>query len=162
MIRRTTADDWVRVRELRLEMIRDTPMAFGESLETAFAHSEAQWRIRGDRGAGPRQTSLVAIDSATDRWVGTMGGFLESGRPLLVGVYVSPAFRGRSHGVAAALLEGIERWARSEGDTLALHVHQRNPRARTFYERHGFLATGVTVPYVLDPTNLEIEMVKQL
>ena len=82
--------------------------------------------------------------------------------PLLVGVYVAPGHRGRDAGVADALLDAVERWAAGHGTTLRLHVHEDNPRALAFYERRGFVRTGHTEPYGLDPTRSEIEMVEQL
>ena len=159
-IRRTTADDWREVRALRLEMIRDTPKAYVETLETAQSHDEAEWRMRGARGSAEHGIAIAAID-ASGRWVATMGGFVPdvSTGPLLVGVYVTPSHRGTS--VAADLLATIETWARGQGDFLLLHVHEQNPRAIGFYERSGYERTGVTVPYVLDSSQLELEMVKR-
>lgn len=95
-IRRTTSDDWSAIRDLRLEMIRDTPTAYAESLEDAMGHDEAEWRMRGERGTAEQGIALAAI-TESGRWVGTMGAFVpdaETG-PLLVGVYVAPDFRGR-------------------------------------------------------------------
>ncbi|WP_245862514.1 GNAT family N-acetyltransferase [Sanguibacter antarcticus] len=162
-IRRTTGDDWREVRDLRLEMLRDTPTGYIETLEQALAHGDAEWRMRGERGSAEHQIVLAAI-SGSGRWVGTMRGLVldpEVG-PLLVGVYVAPDVRGAEAGVADALLTGIEAWARTEGDRLTLHVHEDNVRARTFYDRRGFTATGHTVPYTLDPTKNEVEMVRTL
>ena len=161
-IRPTTADDWEQVRDLRLEMLRDTPLAFGETLDSALRNSEQAWRMRGARGTDGRGIAVVAIDEADGRWVGTMGGFVEDGQALLVGVYVSPSHRGRRNGVAEALLEQVEDWARALGTTLRLHVHEANPRARAFYERLGFVATGQVFPYVLDTSARELEMIKRL
>ena len=152
----TTADAWQNVRDLRLEMLEDTPLAFVETLETARTHSEQEWRMRGARG------TLVAVDDATGRWVGSAGVVISGGSPLLVGVYVSPSHRGRELGVLPALVARIEHWARARGETLALHVHQDNPRAIRAYERLGFTATGTTFPYALDATQRELEMVKVL
>ena len=151
IIRPTTADDWQQVRKLRLEALADTPLAFAEHLADALEVDEADWRLRGARGAA------VAIDG--DRWVGTMGGYLSPEGPLLVGVYVTPSHRGTS--VASDLLATIETWARGQGDFLLLHVHELNPRAIAFYERSGYERTGLTVPYVLDESQLEFEMVKR-
>lgn len=156
-IRPTTADDWQQVRELRLEALADTPIAFAEHLADGLAADEANWRARAARGTNPHSAYLAAIDD--DRWVGTMGGFISPEGPLLVGVYVSPSHRSTS--VAVDLLAGIEAWARTEGDALLLHVHEQNPRARAFYARQGYTETGATTPYVLDATALEIEMVKR-
>lgn len=163
LIRRTSADDWRQVRDLRLEMIRDTPTAYVETLESAESHDEAEWRRRGARGAAEHGIALVGI-APSGRWVATMAAVVrdtETG-PLLGGVYVAPYVRGREAGVADAMLSAIEDWARTEGDRLTLHVHEDNARARAFYERRGFVATGRTIPYPLAPEQLEIEMVEQL
>ena len=162
VVRPTSEDDWRDIRALRLEMLADTPTAFAETLDSALQHGEAEWRMRGRRGTAEHGTALVAV-TEQGRWVGTMGGFLLAGTgPLLVGVYVAPAFRGADAGVTDALLARVEDWARGEGDTLALHVHERNARARRAYEKRGFAATGTTLPYVLDPTASEIEMSKRV
>ena len=179
-IRPTVEDDWEQVRALRLEMLADTPIAYAETREHALDQPESEWRMRGARGLTDRGTSLVAIDES-GRWIGAMAGYLpdaeeerpdaaagtaNGGRPatgpLLVGVYVAPDVRGREAGVTDALLAGIEDWARSHGDTLALHVHEDNARAIAAYESRGFERTDVAIPYNLDPGKLELEMVKQL
>jgi len=159
-VRATSAKDWRQVRDLRLEMLADTPLAFGEHLETAQKHLRPVWQLRGARGASPITCSFAAI-TQSGRWVGTMGGYIESGAPMLVGVYVSPDYRGAA-GVADALLTEVESWSRRRNDRLYLHVHTENPRARAFYASRGFVETGVTIPYVLDRGQTEVEMVKRL
>ena len=162
-IRPTTDADWREVRSLRLEMIRDTPTAFAESLEEALSYDEAEWRMRGRRGASAQGIAVAAI-AESGRWVGTMAGFVpdhDTGPPL-VGVYVAPDFRGSKSGLTDALLAVVEDWARTEGDQLTLHVHEENSRARKAYERRGFVATGHTVPYNLDSSKNELELVKQI
>jgi GNAT superfamily N-acetyltransferase len=155
-IRTTVEADWERVRALRLEMLRDTPIAYLETVETALARSEEEWRARAARGDTGSVRSLVAV--LDDRWVGTMTGLASTAGlgPLLVGVYVAPVARGT--GVADALLDGVERWAARHGSTLTLHVHEDNARARAFYARRGFVETGATIPYPLDPSAREVEM----
>ena len=165
IVRRTSAADWQSVRALRLEMLADTPLAYGETMATALSRQEPEWRARAARGDGPGTTAVAAIDTSTGRWIGTMGGFLGglgSTGPLLVGVYVAPGHRGRSAGVADALLDAIEDWARTHGSTLSLHVHEDNARAIAFYERRGFTFTGVSAPYDLAPSRLELEMRRTL
>lgn len=162
-IRRTTSSDWREIRDLRIEMIRDTPTAYAESLEDALALVEADWKLRGERGTAEHGIAIAAI-SNTDQWIGMMGGFVPDSQtgPLLVGVYVTPKWRGRQVGVTDALLATIEAWARNEGQQLTLHVHEENARAQKYYERQGFIATGRSMSYNLDPTKNELEMVKQL
>jgi GNAT superfamily N-acetyltransferase len=155
-----TETDWERVRDLRLEMLRDTPIAFMETVEAAEANTDDVWRMRAKRGHTPDSVQLVAVDGS-GRWVGTMSGLvehLEIGGPLLVGVFVSPGARGRDAGVADALLDAVEDWARGQGGTLTLHVHEDNDRAIGFYRRRGYELTGRTIPYNLDPTRNELEM----
>ena len=165
-IRRTREGDWEEYRALRLEMLADTPSAFAETLANAQGRDEAEWRMRAARGEASDQVLVIAIDNSSGRWVGSMGGFIASGPdvtgPLLVGVYVSPDFRGRSLGVAAAMLSEVEAWAATIDRMLHLHVHEDNPRALAFYQRSGYRLTGKTEPYVLNPQQRELEMVKEL
>jgi GNAT superfamily N-acetyltransferase len=151
--------DWERYKALRLEMLADTPIAYLETLETALARSDRQWR---DAARGRNDGVRLVAEGADGRWLGTMGGVLADGSPTLVAVYVTPRARGRSRGVADALLDAIEAWAYRHGDTLRLEVHEQNVRARAFYESRGFVQTGRTIPYPLPPAALELEMVKAL
>ncbi|WP_029149901.1 GNAT family N-acetyltransferase [Microbacterium indicum] len=161
-IRSVTPDDWERIREIRIRMIEDTPIAYVETAEAARAHGEGEWRSRGERGIAPHSLSIAAVDES-GAWVGAMGGFVDAAHgPLLVGVFVAPEVRGRAHGVADALLDRVEEWARGEGDTLTLAVHEDNARARAFYERRGFVATGETEEYPLPPHGTEVFMRKAL
>jgi GNAT superfamily N-acetyltransferase len=162
-IHRTVAADWREVRTLRLEMLADTPIAFGETLDAALGHTEREWRMRGARGTSEHGITLVAIDPA-GRWVATMAGYVPNPAtgPNLVGVYVSPDHRGPEAGVFDLLLGAIEEWARGEGDVLTLQVHEDNARARAAYLRRGFTETGRRVPYPLDTAAEQIEMVKRL
>lgn len=162
VIRATRQEDWEAVRALRLEMLRDTPLAYGETLEHALTVDEAGWRMRAARGESESQAAIVAIEG--DRWVGTMGCYIPDATtgPMLVGVYVAPDRRGDATGVTRALLEEIEHWAAGRGDTLRLEVHESNQRARRFYEKLGFTLTGRSREYELAPGGLELEMIKPL
>jgi GNAT superfamily N-acetyltransferase len=166
IVRRTRESDWLEYRDLRFEMLADTPEAFGETLANARGRDESEWRMRAARGEASDQILVAAIELSSGRWVGSMGGFIASGPdvigPLLVGVYVSPDHRGRVLGVASAMLAEIEEWAASVGQVLHLHVHEANPRALAFYQRSGYRLTGKVEPYALDPNQRELEMVKEL
>ncbi|PPB50896.1 GNAT family N-acetyltransferase [Arthrobacter pityocampae] len=159
-VRPTTEDDWQQIRALRLEMIRDTSEGFTETIEDALLHDEQEWRMRGRRSRAENSASFAAVDPP-GRWVGVMGGWIPdaSTGPLLVGVYVTPLHRGRRAGVADRLLDAVEGWAGAHGPTLRLAVHEDNRRARAFYARRGFVLTGGSEPYALDPTRRELGMV---
>ena len=157
--------DWARLRELRLEMLADTPAAYVETLENALAADEVEWRFRARRASSAGNVGLVAVDRAADRFVGTMSAYAdaERGRTWLVAVYVAPDYRGREHGVADALLDAVERWAVQRGDAeLALEVHEDNARAQAFYLRRGYAFTGRARPYDLDDREQELEMSRPL
>ncbi|GAA2235303.1 GNAT family N-acetyltransferase [Herbiconiux moechotypicola] len=162
-VRRTVEEDWERVRDLRLEMLADTPLAYLETLEQAGRRPESHWRGWARDGSSEGSITVVAV-TASGRWVGTMMSKVPRGASgaFLYGVYVAPDARGRAAGVTDALLERVESWASERGDTLTLEVHERNLRARAAYTSRGFVETGATTPYPLAAGGLEVVMVKRL
>jgi GNAT superfamily N-acetyltransferase len=162
-VRPVVEDDWQQYRAIRLEMLLDTPSAFAVRLETAQGYTEAEWRERAARGDSTSQVLMAAI-AADGSWIGAMGSYVDKdlGAPMLFGVYVAPAFRGRDAGVTDALLERVETWAARRFATLRLEVHEDNSRARAAYARRGFVENGHRRPYELDQTRDEIEMIKRL
>ncbi|UTT39881.1 GNAT family N-acetyltransferase [Glutamicibacter mishrai] len=141
-------------------MLADTPIAFSETMEQAKQVTEAEWRDRAKRGTAHNGTALVAIAS-TGQWLGTMGAYIpkEGDDPRLVGVYVTPEYRGEKSGITERLLEEIIQWASNYSQKLLLNVHERNARARRFYRKQGFVETGKIIPFNLDPQANEIEMI---
>src|SRR3954470_1058436 len=162
-VRPVTEDDWREAKALRLEMLADTPVAYLESLEQAEAHPDEFWQARARNGHTERSITVVAI-TEDGRWVGSMTAlvFPGGGDPWLVGVYVAPDARGAAAGVTDALLAPIEDWARSKGGALLLEVNEENPRAIGAYRKRGFVETGASRPYPLDPRLRELEMRKPL
>jgi len=165
-IRTAEPDEWKQARDLRLEMLADTPEAYLEPLEEARALADEDWQARlGNQLAVPdRSITVVAVD-ASGRWRGQMVTMLDtfSGPPRmwLGAVFLSPQLRGS--GAAAGMLRQIEQWTRERShDQLWLEVHELNARAIGFYRRHGFVETGKRRPYPLDRSHDEVEMVKAL
>ena len=74
---------------------------------------------------------LVAVEG------GTILGYVALTGSHIGSLFVSPAAQGRE--IGRRLLEATE--ARIEGD-VTLSVFTVNPRARAFYERHGYICTG--------------------
>ena len=86
-----------------------------------------------------------------DVWVaadGAIAGFLAIAGDRLGFLYVDPASQGR--GIGTALLDHAKTLS---PDGLTLFTHQRNERARAFYERRGFRAVrfGVSPPPENEP-----------
>ncbi|GAA3645819.1 GNAT family N-acetyltransferase [Microbacterium marinilacus] len=157
-IHRPVADDWEAFRDLRLRMLRDTPIAYGETLKQALRLDDDEWRSRALRAVQSGNTAAVAV-AQDGAWVGIMRGYVSQRRgPMLVGVFVDPGARGAGAGVADALLDVVVEWARGEGNALRLDVHADNPRAIAFYRRRGFEDTGRRIPYELPPFGEELEM----
>jgi GNAT superfamily N-acetyltransferase len=163
-IRRIRADEWERVRDLRLESLadRDAAIAFLETLESSRALGPEFWR---DRASTAAQTDRVAqfVAEVDQQWIGSVavvvrrsgdadhhGVVVAENRADLVGVYVRPTHRGK--GVFDALLSHAASWTVDVGlKTLTLDVHRDNAHAQAAYARCGFVETGRTVTSVIGP-----------
>ena len=159
VVRAVAPDEWRRMREFRLEAVRDeaAPVAFLASPEQVAAFPDELWRERAlagseAAGADARQRAIVAVGDGA--WIGTLtvlvteaGGADFTGQTVevrtadVVGVYVAPSARGR--GVVQALLDAAAEWVAVRGlAELQLFVDVRNPRAQRAYEKAGFALTG--------------------
>jgi ribosomal protein S18 acetylase RimI-like enzyme len=178
-VRRVRTDEWRELREIRLEMLKDTPIAFGERYEDACAKPEPEWRDRTERSAQSTRTAMFVAIDGNGQFVGTAGVFAKAepqspaqpqpqSQPdcpaqldmIIYSVYVTPAHRGAHRGVASLLLDGVIRWSREVAGAreITLSVHETNDRAHAFYQRYGFVDTGGLIPYVLDESASLIEM----
>jgi ribosomal protein S18 acetylase RimI-like enzyme len=159
-IRRYAAADWRQVRDIRLEMLADTPLAYVEALADAQRYGDDEWRARAAWADEPNHLGLAGMLIDNGRWIALARGAVPcelDGHAFVFSVYVAPDFRGR--GVADRLLDRVEEWARDEGNrALYLYVHQDNARAIAFYARRGYAFTGAGEPYKLDRSQLEREM----
>ncbi|MBD3940976.1 GNAT family N-acetyltransferase [Microbacterium sp. NEAU-LLC] len=171
-VRRIRADEWPRVRALRLESTSDpdAAIAFLETPEQVAARTDEFWRDRTVRAAESDVAAQFVAESA-DAWVGSMsvliratgqtdhvGRFVDDRRADVVGVYVNPAHRGS--GAVDALFDAAAAWAASQGlNRLTLDVHADNHRAQAAYRRNGFAPTGVSFTGPIGP---EIEMARDL
>lgn len=169
-IRRLHRTDWQLLRDVRLEMLSDTPMAYVESLAAARRQTDAQWQERAAAMSGDSSVTLVADDGTDGSPVhGLMRVVVKQpqdpGLPLqamLISVYVAPEHRGL--GLADQLLDEACAVAAAElgAGVIELGVHEDNARAKAFYERHGFEYTGASRPFPQDKTKLEVVMARRL
>jgi GNAT superfamily N-acetyltransferase len=163
-VRRIEPADWPRFRRLRLEALRDSPLAFVEQHDQALAQPDAHWQERVGRGAGAADVAtFVAVEAG--ELVGKATCFIEPEitgyvSAHLVGVYVCPPLRGR--GVAEAVVAAAIGWARDEAHAVRvrLFVIETNDRAMAFYQRLGFAPTGATMAYPPDPAYTEYELAR--
>jgi GNAT superfamily N-acetyltransferase len=165
-IRRIRADEWQRLRALRLRALAGAPMAFSSSLAREEAFPDDLWRERAAAGAeGDDRVTVVAEQDG--ELVGLATGLLPGAPgtdvtvPTLVGMFVDGSVR--RQGAGAALIEQIAAWVRDRGQNrLALWVTSTNEAAIALYRRCGFHATRQTRPLPHTPTETEDEMVRHL
>lgn len=165
-----TGGEWEALRAVRLEMLTDTPSAYVESLESAQAQTEGQWRNRALAMTAPGSVTFVAeADPDAPDFCGLMRVVVrhpqEANRPLqamLISVYVAAPYRGT--GLADELLQRSVKAAADElaAGLIQLGVHEDNTRAADFYARHGFHDTGRRETYPLDTSKKEIIMEREL
>ena len=160
LIQPVTEVDWPNAKAIRLELLADTPLAYLETLASAQARTDDEWRARARRNQLPGNAAFAAVDPSSGRWVGIMNSFRRDHLAHLVSVYVAPDRRGREHGTTDALLDRIIEWAREQEGVreLRLEVHEHNGRATAYYRRRGFRMTGDSTPYTLDRSQLDLEM----
>ncbi len=155
-VRRGGAEDAVALRAIRLEALADTPEAFGSTFEETSAWGDDRWRE-----VAASWTYFLALEDGAAVGMATGGYHDQHPGSWLFGMYVTPRLRGT--GVADALVASVVAWARSEGaGELFLHVTELVPRARVFYERVGFVATGDTATLRRDASVAMITMVRRL
>ncbi|QHC26105.1 GNAT family N-acetyltransferase [Streptomyces sp. GS7] len=167
LIRAVRADEWRRLKELRLAALADpvADVAFNQTLEKASALPDEEWRERARRSAEGREIVTFVGEDGGGRWGGMVTAFVEGGGagPAvdIVGVYVRPECRGT--GLARGLFEAAMEWAWGLSEPVVecvrLWVHEENGRAAGVYRGLGFVASGRTMA---DPKNAaarEVEMV---
>ncbi|MFI1307184.1 GNAT family N-acetyltransferase [Streptomyces sioyaensis] len=167
VIRPVKAQEWQRLRELRLAALADpvARVAFNETLEEAAVQPDALWQrraARSEEGVAP----LTFIGEASDGgWGGMVVVLVEADEEVpqthLVGVYVRPGHRGT--GLARELIRAAVGWswelAEPAVERVRLWVHEENGRAQAFYRALGFVETGRTCADPKDPAALERELV---
>lgn len=166
-IRPVKAEEWQRLRELRLAALADpiARVAFNETLEEAAGRPDELWQRRAacsEEGAAP----LTFVGEAADgRWGGMVVVLVETDEEMpqthLVGVYVRPEHRGT--GLARDLFRAAIAWSwgltEPVVERVRLWVHEENGRAEAFYRALGFVETGRTDADPKDPAAREREMV---
>ena len=154
-----TRDDAAPVWSLRIEMLADVPMFFGEHLADAVARPYAAWQDRVAAAAeGDGMAQFVAeVDGQV---VATATGRDEGGGRTYIGaVYIARPHRGG--GLLKALMDAIGEWSAAAGrTTLTLTVTSTNHKAQIAYRRIGFTETGVRKPHALSRHLARVEMLR--
>jgi GNAT superfamily N-acetyltransferase len=172
-VRSIRVDEWPRAKALRLAALQDpvAPLAFLETYENAAARPDSFWQERAVGSAeGASGAQQIIAEGPDGEWVGTLTVLLEepgsvdwAQKPVerkqghIVAVFVRPECRGI--GLTEVLFDAGLEWAWSRGaERVRLFVHQDNERARRLYQKVGFALTGVTMPFLHDNAESELEM----
>lgn len=133
-VARVQADDWRRLRALRLAALAESPEMFGSTLTREKAFGEAEWRQRAQRPA-----TFLASRSGDD--IGLAGVHEFDGQWTVVSMWIAPGVRGS--GIVDALMDACENTVREAGsDVITLGVMEDNRAGRSAYHRLGFRPTG--------------------
>ncbi|MGW6782745.1 GNAT family N-acetyltransferase [Streptomyces sp. NPDC054987] len=176
VIRPVRADEWQKVKELRIAGLKDpaAPVAFLETVEQAEGHLDEFWQGRAEDASRGRRVRQFVAEAADGRWDGTVTVLVEEGGTVdffdreveraqghVVGVFVRPEQRGT--GLTEALFTAALEWAwgleEPVLDRVRLFVHEDNGRAGAFYRKYGFEPTGTVVPMPGNPGARELEYV---
>jgi GNAT superfamily N-acetyltransferase len=134
-----TEKDVSTFRALRLEGLRDNPLAFGGDYEEETLFSDAyflhllkdcRWFGLWHKGRLAGTAALRFFQPVKFRHRGEMWG-----------MYVQPVLRG--NGTADWFMTALLSTARQNGiEQIELHVVEPNVHARRFYQKHGFTEIG--------------------
>lgn len=147
---------WRVHRAVRLAMLLDTPRAYGSTFAREIAFDDRVWHDRIRDGAawlalrGGLPVGSVTLWQVPDR---------PDDEATLVAMWVAAHARGT--GVADALVEALLQHASGLGlRRVTLDVAEENRRAEAFYERLGFVPTGVRgeLPHVPGAGEFEMEL----
>jgi GNAT superfamily N-acetyltransferase len=145
-IRPLTPGEWSLLRDIRLQALGDAPYAFGSTYAEERGYDDDRWINMATRLQWWLAGSGLGIVAALPR-----------DEPQVISMWVAPSQR--ATGLATRLLHTVERWARARhAGALRLRVSDRNPRARAFYERYGFIATGDSEPLRSNPAAAAVEL----
>lgn len=149
-VRQLAAEEWRIARRVRLRALQEAPEAFASTYRDEVQRPD-EWWVGGMR----KLTWFVA--EANDELQGVVAGLPAPDHPEIVSMWVEPRWRGS--GVADELLRAVITWARASGaDGVCLAVAEGNDRARRFYERSGFVASGPGEPLRSRPEVCTTEM----
>ena len=162
-IRAIVAADAENLRRLRLRALKESPDAFGSSLDAELSYPESEWLDIARRSEAADDVAVyVAVDG--DRWLGMAAGrwyARQNGVAGLWGMWVDPAARGL--GLGERLVTAVHEWAAAQGARVLRLGAITGPGDPTgFYERLGFARTGETGTLSRDRTRAFCYMVRPI
>ena len=138
-VREFRIEEWPLYRELRFSSLKESPDAFGRTLQEEQARPTEFWKDRMSEGV-QSEGSLPLIAELDSTPCGLVWARLKSTDPQEVNVYqmwVHPDYRGK--GIAQAFMKHIIEWARRIGATqIVLGATCGDTPANRLYKGLGF------------------------
>jgi ribosomal protein S18 acetylase RimI-like enzyme len=148
-----------------MQMLLDAPAAFKMTLAEVECRSPSEWVTFVERCAeGTDMSAFLAEDSSG------VCGFVRAdatdprippGTVLVSQLWAAPRQRGR--GLGRELMNAVTKWAEErQAARISLGVAESNLEAEKFYERLGYVDSGMRVPLASNPTLQVVVMVRRL
>ncbi len=158
-------DDAPAVGRLIVEMLSDSPLAFGENLAEARQRTCEEWQELVDYLIAPGiRTAFLAFDDlGACGFVCADSSFPEAppDTVLVSRLWVAP--RRRGSGLGRRLMEAVTQWARGKhAGLVALGVTEMNTSAQEFYAHLGYTDTGMRAAWPPDPRKKIIVLSRNL
>jgi ribosomal protein S18 acetylase RimI-like enzyme len=145
-ISKLNIDEWPKYKALRLEALQNDPSSFGQSYNDILKSPDEKWKEQLQKSHN-NDGSVMFFAKDKDRLVGMLGAlwdYKEKTKHLakIVGVYVSPNYRGR--GIGKLLMETILKYLNDmpQIEKIKLGVVTKQTTALKMYEKHGFKHVG--------------------
>ncbi len=151
------ADDWARVREIRLQSLLESPHAFGGTYENERLFDEQMWRTEFGKlsfvvasvdgvDSGVMSIEILVGDFGSTCWIG--------------GCWTNPKFRGA--GLMRAMFNYLDLHAQERGWLVqGLGVWTDNDSAISAYEKLGFVEMGGPQPSSRQPGKFYQRMIRK-
>jgi ribosomal protein S18 acetylase RimI-like enzyme len=162
-IKRIRPETALVFKDARLRALQDTPLAFSSTYAKESLLPDEEWQRRAERWGGDENDAMFLAFEG-EAVCGIVGSYVEREqreRAQVIPMWVDPA--SRRAGVGKEMIDAVAAWNRGRGvRELALLVTCVNTGAIAFYERLGFVKTGVTGEYPNDPAIIEYEMMLKI
>lgn len=138
---------WQEAKAIRLEGLKNDPLAFGSSYEESIKIEDHVWEERA-QSAFEKKNNITLYAEDGDKLIGLMGAVwsnrIKTGHIATVyGVYISPEYRGQGIGtqLLQALINDIQ--AISQIEKINLTVNTTQQSAQALYKKFGFNPVGI-------------------
>ena len=150
------ADQWTRIRDIRLRSLKENPEAFGGTFEKESEEDEATWREKFIKN----EFLVASVDGhdAAIMYIEVLEG--DFGATCWIGgCWSDPAYRG--NGLFSAMMRFVDSQDRG-WDIQGLGVWTDNYNAIAAYEKLGFVKMGEDTPSSRQPGKFYQRMIRAI